>query len=171
MAHDEDTPDVVGRLLLVEKEMAEKMSVLHADHQELQSVDYDADARLLRPYLDKWMDWHLWASYWLTQAKVARWVAQQDFRESWDRAVSNTREMDLAQVVVYHNSYEERKVYYNTRTRKSRESLELLERLVDVTYSFVLALKTVTEHWDKRRVDTKWETDRMSRLPGSDYRN
>lgn len=161
----------LNELAAVEKEILAKLGLMHAQHQELQSVDYDADATVLRPYLDTWMDWHLWASYWIVLAKQARVQARQEFSAAWRKVLVGTRSINLASELEFHTSYEERKVFYEKRTLQERATLERLDSIVDTVHEFLLSLKAVMAHWDKRRVDTKWELDRMHQLPGSDYRN
>ena len=172
MTTKDEMQEKIDGLLVVEGEMTEKIGHLHSDHVELQSVDYDADARVLRPYLDRWMDWHLWASFWLVQVKQARWEARQNLQEAMQKVLTNTRDADFSRAgLSYYASYEERRVYYEMRTRSRRSSVDILDRLAETTYDFILAIKATTAHWDKRRVDTKWELGRMSQLPGSDYEN
>lgn len=159
----------ISDLAKIESEISVKLSALHAQHAELQLLDYDSDPRVLRPYLDSWMDWHLWASYWLVQAKQVRVLAKQDFDKAWQKVLSATRSINLATELEFHSSFEERKVYYDKRTYSQRMLLEQLESTVSTVYDFISILKTVISHWDKRRVDTKWEIDRMRYTPSSDY--
>lgn len=159
----------VDALVQIESQVSSKLATMHAQHSEMQDLDYENDPRVLRPYLDTWMDWHLWAAYWLVQAKQVRMLAKQDFDGAWQKVLSSTRSINLATELEFHSSFEERKVYYDKRTYKQRVLLEQLESTVNTVYDFILALKTATSHWDKRRVDTKWEIDRMRYAPSSDY--
>ena len=158
-------------LLEVEQQIADKVAELHNHHQAIQRLDYDADAKLLRPHLDTWLDWHLWASDYLVQLKQSRWKAQADFQKAWRRVHTDTRDIEMAATLPHYSAYQEREVFYQIKTLRYRQPLDVLDRLVDVTYDFLRMLKSLLDHWDKRRVDTKWEIDRMSRLPGADYEN
>ena len=152
--------DVLRQLKSVEEAMVEKLKLLHTHHQEMQQLDYDSDIKVLRPYLDTWMDWHLWASYWIVHAKHVRNDFRSAFRVQWHKAHDKSRKTEIEQSVAFAGSYEERQVYYERQTPNSRRRLDQMEQLVDTTSSFLSAVKTAIDHWDKRRVDTKWELGR-----------
>lgn len=163
--------DRLESLLSIEQQVAEKLAQLHVHHSELQELDYDADIRKIRPFLDTWMDWHLWASYWLVQARQVRVLAKQDFDAAWQKVLIGTRSINLASELEFHSSFEERKVYYDKRTHSQRYLLEALDSAVSTVFEFISTLKVLSSHWDKRRVDTKWEIDRIRSTPESDYRS
>lgn len=145
------------------------MAQVIQDHATLQGLDYDNDPKVLRPILDKWMDWHLGASYWITLAKQQLSVAKHDYRLSWQRVVEGVTYADMDRRLAFTGSYEERKVVYEMMTYDKYHTVEVLEGIITVVTDFLWALKSSLDHWNTRRVDSKWEVDRMHRIPGSDY--
>lgn len=162
-------PDELDALVEIEGEIHARITTLQEHHRALQELDYETDPKVLRPYLDMWMDWHMWAAYWLVEAKRQRASARAAYNEAWQKVVHNTRDVDVARVLTFYQAYEERKVYYERKIEHRRRAVDVLDSLVDTVYEFLRSLKDMSTHWDKRRVDTKWELDRMSELPGSDY--
>lgn len=170
--HEETTEqDILATLKQVEATVIDRLSQVHAQHVELTGADYDNDIRFFRPHLDLWMEWQQWTSYWLVQVKLARNAARDALREGRMNLVDSMSQFAMEQEMKFSGAYEERKLFYERKTLTKVRRLEQLEQLVEVMVTFQGALKNALDHWDKRRVDTKWELDRMHRLPGSDYQS
>lgn len=159
----------IARLRDYEKQVLQYMAQVSQQHVAMQELDYDADPRVLRPYLDVWLDWHLGAAFWVTHAKQMLHEARAAHKAAWRHAVANTRMVEMESKIQYAGSFEERRVVYEMKTSETGQLVESLEAIIETVTSFTWQLRTALDHWDKRRVDTKWELDRMSRLPGSDY--
>lgn len=156
------TAEEIESLREIEKGITARFAEIRSDHEALREMDTDSDPTLLRPYLDKWMGYHLWAAEWLVLAKQVRRSAETKRRDSWQRVHVNTRSVDLASQMEFYGAYEERKAYYDMKIAPRTRAVEALDSVIDTVYDFITTLKAAATHWDKRRVDTKWELDRMT---------
>lgn len=156
-------------LIEVEARIVGYLAQLTHDHRELRDLDIE-DPKQFRPYLDKWMDWHLDAAYWNVRAKQELAVANQALRSAKHNAIIGATEMQFkSKGIHFTGSYEERRVLWEMKTAQQQITFDLLERIVGAMQDFIHTLKYIHDYWDKRRIDTKWEAERRERTPGSDY--
>lgn len=168
MATTDSQTSVHEQLLGVEAQITGLQQRLRVHHAEMQELAYDDDPSLLRKNLDIWFDWRLFASDYLLQVRQQRSEARAAHRHAWQRVVSESKAPMLENSLAYTGSFEERKVFYEMKVDHRQRDLDLLERIADTLIDFIRTLNAAYDHWDKRRIDAKWEAERRARRPSDD---
>ena len=168
METDTPEPDVHAQLVDVEARITGLQQQLRVHHAEMQELSYDDDPSVLRKNLDIWFDWRLFASDYLLLVRQQRSEARAAFRHAWQRVVSESSQIEMDARLPFTGSYEERRVWYEMKVDHRQRDVDLLDRIADTLIDFIRTLNAAYDHWDKRRIDAKWEAERRARRPETD---